>query len=500
MKMVKSLLLGSAAGLIAVAGAQAADLPVKAKAVEYVKICSLYGVGYYYIPGTDTCIKIGGYVRWEGYHNAAGGHYPNHIPGGGGALTRHYNSFAMQARFRLTTDVRTQTEYGTLRSYFAAGINTVNNAYDQGPGVGTGIAIERAFIQFAGFTIGRVDTFFAFYNGAAYGLVPFFTDGSSGPAGHNVFAYTWQFGNGLSATLSLEDAKAHDRGVIDLAATGLLPAFSGATPTDSAGSTWPDVVANLRVDQAWGSAQIMGALHQVTARYDSVGVNPQCLAPNTTGCTHPSDEIGWAVGAGLTLKMPWDAKDTLSGVIAYSKGASSYVAYGQSNNWLHKQEVAVGAFNDGVFLSRGVAATNFQSGAIELTEVWGGTIAFEHYWTPALRTSWVFGYIEINYSDEAKRLLTLNNAAGTCLLGGMVLVNNTQCDPDWSMWRLASRTMWNPVANLDVGLEVAYTKLNTSFAGSALVAGANGLQTRIWNIDDQNVWTATMRVQRSFWP
>ncbi len=75
MKMVKSLLLGSAAGLFAVAGAQAADLPVKAKAVEYVKICSLYGVGYYYIPGTDTCIKIGGYVRYEAYHNEAGGAY-----------------------------------------------------------------------------------------------------------------------------------------------------------------------------------------------------------------------------------------------------------------------------------------------------------------------------------------------------------------------------------------------------------------------------------------
>src|SRR5712672_4546314 len=45
MKMVKSLLLGSAAGLVAVGGAQAADLPVKAKPVEYVKICSLYGAG-----------------------------------------------------------------------------------------------------------------------------------------------------------------------------------------------------------------------------------------------------------------------------------------------------------------------------------------------------------------------------------------------------------------------------------------------------------------------
>ncbi len=63
MKMVKSLLLGTAAGLLAVAGAQAADMPVKAKPVEYVKICSLYGAGFYYIPGTDTCLKIGGYVR-----------------------------------------------------------------------------------------------------------------------------------------------------------------------------------------------------------------------------------------------------------------------------------------------------------------------------------------------------------------------------------------------------------------------------------------------------
>ena len=65
MKMVKSLILGSAAALVAMSGAQAADLPVKAKAVEYVRICSLYGAGFYYIPGTDTCIKLGGYLRVE---------------------------------------------------------------------------------------------------------------------------------------------------------------------------------------------------------------------------------------------------------------------------------------------------------------------------------------------------------------------------------------------------------------------------------------------------
>jgi hypothetical protein len=70
MKMMKSLLLGSAAGLVAIAGAQASDLPVKAKPV-----CSLYGVGFYYIPGTDMCIKIGGWVRAEyAYGDTAASH------------------------------------------------------------------------------------------------------------------------------------------------------------------------------------------------------------------------------------------------------------------------------------------------------------------------------------------------------------------------------------------------------------------------------------------
>jgi hypothetical protein len=87
MKMVKSLLLGSAAGLVAVAGAQAADLPVKAKPVEYVKICSLYGDGFFYIPGTDTCLKIGGWVRWEMDVGAGGSHNP-YIAGAGGIQDR----------------------------------------------------------------------------------------------------------------------------------------------------------------------------------------------------------------------------------------------------------------------------------------------------------------------------------------------------------------------------------------------------------------------------
>ena len=72
MNAMKGLLLGTAAGLVAMSSAQAADLPVKAKPVEYVKVCSLYGAGFFYVPGTDTCLKIGMYVRSDhGYGQGA---------------------------------------------------------------------------------------------------------------------------------------------------------------------------------------------------------------------------------------------------------------------------------------------------------------------------------------------------------------------------------------------------------------------------------------------
>ncbi len=83
MNMIKSLILGSAAGLVAMSGAQAADLPVKAKAVEYVKVCSLYGAGFYYIPGTDTCIKLGGYLRVDMGVNTNGVFTGNYSAGPG---------------------------------------------------------------------------------------------------------------------------------------------------------------------------------------------------------------------------------------------------------------------------------------------------------------------------------------------------------------------------------------------------------------------------------
>ena len=179
MNMIKSLVLGSAAGLIALSGAQAADLPVKAKAVEYVRICSLYGAGFFYIPGTDTCIKLGGYLRVDTTFN--GNTYGGPAwSGDQGQGNRYRDYFSSRSRMALTVDTRTATEYGVVRTFGQADFQfqnfgtsnpgnpgspqqtggTLNNALLSTAGGGY-VAVEMVFIQFAGFTFGKSASAFA---------------------------------------------------------------------------------------------------------------------------------------------------------------------------------------------------------------------------------------------------------------------------------------------------------------------------------------------------
>src|ERR1700752_3533838 len=117
MKTIKSLVLGSAAGLLAMGGAQAADLPVKAKAVEYVRICSLYGAGFFYIPGTDTCIKLGGYLRVDTTFNGSSVQDAPAWNSDAGQQNRFQNKIITRSRLALTVDTRTATEYGVVRTF-----------------------------------------------------------------------------------------------------------------------------------------------------------------------------------------------------------------------------------------------------------------------------------------------------------------------------------------------------------------------------------------------
>src|SRR5215207_6023149 len=351
MKLVKSL-LGSTAGLCAVAGAHAADLPVKKAApVEYVRICTAYGAGFFYIPGTDTCLRVGGRARGEysyGQQRSRGVYNPTTFAPGS-------NSNADVSGFRglgrLNLDARTQTAYGTLRAFVrfeianVTGANTLRSGTTerQGnafPGTGvdtfgraqTFVNVDKAFVQFAGITAGRASSFFDFY---AHDLeIIGFTTGSDVPS-TNLFAYTATLGGGLSATISIEDPTARRNPVFNQGGVfGLSSGLLGVVPASGQASTGanvfvgnppgvapvgvvfdpvtgiptiarfldiaqrngvPDFVGALRLDQSWGSVQLSGASHEIqVGQFD----------PNTVASGNFSQVAGQTVvnfpGAFLT--------------------------------------------------------------------------------------------------------------------------------------------------------------------------------------------------------
>ena len=228
MKTIKGLILGSAAGLLAAGGAQAADLPVKAKAVEYVRICSLYGAGFFYIPGTDTCIKLGGYLRVDTTFN--GGIYDQPAWNGDSGLGDRYKDYySTRSRLAFTIDTRTATEYGVVRTFGQAdfqfdtlGNNTFNpnslatnlgnNANLLSSAGGGYVTTEMGFIQFAGFTFGRSASAFATpWEGYPGNNSSFLIGGHDDVTGTNNIQYTAQFGNGVSGTIGLDDPTVYNR-------------------------------------------------------------------------------------------------------------------------------------------------------------------------------------------------------------------------------------------------------------------------------------------------
>jgi hypothetical protein len=342
MKMVRSLLLGSAAGFVAVAGAQAADMPVKAKPVEYVKICTLYGAGFYYLPGTDICVKHGAYIRSQWYYNT--GAAPTFGPFGGAsgqtsAFQNAPNDLVHRTRAIYTLDARTQTEYGTLRGYVLIGYTheTPGNSVN---GNAPTLYATRAFLQFAGFTLGKASSFYDLYAAAAYSYMAV-PSSDTGDGGVMLAAYTFQFGNGFSATIAAEDPRRASVVNTSIASTTVNPFLISANTADQIQMRVPDLVANLRVDQAWGSLQVMGAVHDNSGGYfvpsTAAGLcNVTSVGGTLTGqmaCGRPDDELGFAVGVGgvFNIPMPTGLTDRASFQVNYSEGASRYVVVTQSN-------------------------------------------------------------------------------------------------------------------------------------------------------------------------
>src|SRR5579872_3512584 len=162
MTLIKSILLASAAGFVSVAAAQAADLPTrKAAPAEFVRICNVGGMAGFVLPGSDTCFKISGYITGQiEAGNLKRGYSWGFTPGGAtvsnGNSIFSRNAFGWTTRANIDMDARQDTAYGVLRGYVEMQFEN-GNGFDN---TGTGAYINRAYVQWAGITAGKVNSFF----------------------------------------------------------------------------------------------------------------------------------------------------------------------------------------------------------------------------------------------------------------------------------------------------------------------------------------------------
>jgi hypothetical protein len=366
----------------------------KAAAVEYVRVCSTYGAGFFYIPGTETCLRVAGRVRAE---------YQYLEP-----QFREDPSIGFRARGRVQLDARTATAYGLLRAFVRMEMDRNTGVYAGGFGAGNASIssnIAQAYIQFGGLTAGRTTSFFA--NGDL-------------PSGNittvrfydypdvNLLAYTFSFGNGFSASLSLEEGAFAGNQLTDVAGVG-------------AGQTLPDFVGNVKYAGTWGSVQLSGALHQVRS---NVLVNGEFEDDFT-------DELGWAVGLQAGFNLPaLGAGDALWIAAAYADGALGYLGFGSTVTGVGLSGNTAGRTGFPV-----VDAYLDVDGDIEKGRGWQVAGGLRHYWAPTLRSNIHGSYASVEY-------------------GGGTLLS------DFDEWRVGANTFWTPVAGLDIGVEVLYANID----------------------------------------
>ena len=238
-----------------------------------------------------------------------------------GRFTRDLtNDINYRVRGAISWDVRQQTEYGTLRTYIRFGAENTTPAATGG-GTTFNPFWDRAFIQFAGFTVGRSQSFFDLFTyGGAYSYHNVRVSGDTGASGQNLWAYTAQFGNGFSGTLSLEDpATRKGGGTVDVTdaaffgPNGAIVNDNGLTINNANfGFRVPDIIANLRLDQAWGFVGISAALH------DASGPTMRRRTWSTTAIR--KIKYGWALAGGAKFNLP--GGDMVGFNVCYSEGAA----------------------------------------------------------------------------------------------------------------------------------------------------------------------------------
>jgi hypothetical protein len=327
-------------------------------------------------------------------------------------------------------------------------------------------------------------------------------------------AYTHQFGNGVSGTLAVQDNKERKRGIYN-GANPLTITGAPAGLETKGGNTWPEIVGQLRIEQAWGGFHLAA-----NAVNNHVAYN--CGGTPAAGCTelsgHPSDKAGFGVTGAFRFNVPTGVNDAIYIGGTWSRGntmvvqsvptlaAGAFGLYGGSS-------IAYGSFT-GSYVFDSVYSTTTRTGAgrtvaptgLQLTNAYGGTIAFEHGWNAQWRTS-VFGGGEVfDYNSTANAILCSRFAAGSATgtltnAVGANVSNTSACNFDYRVVGAGTRTYWTPVADLTIGVELQWTNHHVGhgdgvFYNQAAIVGFKPATT--YQIRDQNIFAGIFSIRRFF--
>ena len=363
---IKSLLLGSAAALIAVSGARAADAVTVAEPepAEYVKICDVYGAGYFYIPGTETCLRIGGYVRYDIGVGAKEGYTDVRDTLGDGFHDTYYKN----ARFTLRTWTGQETELGTLKTYTETRFNFGGGGYFddyEHTNANRGVSLNFAWIQLGGLRVGKDESAFDTFIGYAGNVI----DDTIVPYGSfdtNVIQYYFDAGNGLSAVVSLEEGSLNNAN--DYTIDSYVPHVVGGVKwTQGWGAITGVVAYDSNYEAFAGKARLDVNVNDALSLFvvGGWGNKADFTDPNTGHNFFKLWDGNWAVWGGGTYKF--NEKASFNVQASYDEGKT----FGLAANVAYT--VVPGFTVTGEVDYRGRSASDFHNGK----DVWGGIIRFQ---------------------------------------------------------------------------------------------------------------------------
>ena len=379
--------------------------------------------GSFLIPGTNTYLRIGGYVKLDFLGDTGRnpgdfivwGAIPTRADGVINNRTGDVRLHGRQSRFDIET--RTATDWGDLKTYIEGDFFGDSGAASDRVTNPSTFAVRHAYGELGHFLAGQTWSLAMDLDSAPETL------DFGGPAGF-VFIrqasirWTQPLAPGLTVAASVENpegdflGRAGNNAIPDVDLGG-APAFANRNLSPNVQNKVPDFVQRVSYRQSFGEISAYAVEREVTADTGTFSTTP-----GLTRQLANASAFGWQAGIAGVLNTI--GKDNFRFEFNYGQGGARYINNFGGQSW---------AWNG--------------AGIIEPQTVYGGYLYYQHWWTSMLRTNIGAGAVHaINDVNIIGPIVTALQSA---------VPQNPTRDAVGGHVNL----IWSPVPNTNFGIEYA---------------------------------------------